>query len=401
MKGPRIVYINEESDCTTLNTSHKRVKIAFFGILTLLVILVLRIFDLSIFSFSEFQYRKSSDSENITVRKDITDRNGIILASTLPTASAYIYPKHFIATDQSFGLIAENFDIDIKELKKRVANNKHFVWLKRHLTPKEQQKLHNLGILGVYFMKDQKRIYPHKNLFSHIVGLVDIDNHGISGLESSFNLHLHNETKQPLQTTLDAKVQYIVKQELKNTIHKHNAVGGAAIVMDVHTGELLSSISLPDFNPYSIDATNPDTLFNRSTLGTYEMGSVLKSLTLAIAIDSQKIDIDDSFDVSTPIKINKYQIKDYIRGKGDILSVPEVLMYSSNIGVTKMIQEVGIPKQKEYFKKLGLLSKIKAEVPEVSNSIYPSDYKWRELNSITMSYGHGISMTPIHFIQQW
>ena len=399
MTNLKVIYINDESSCAIINTSYRRVQIVFFTILALLIIFVLRLFDLSVFSSGEFQYKISTKSDNIRIRKDITDRNGIVLASTLPTASAYIYPKHFINPDQSFALINKNFDIDVKELKKRVASNQHFVWLKRDLSPKDQQKLHDLGILGVYFIKDQMRVYPHKNLFSHIVGLVDIDNNGVSGLESLFNTYLQDETKQELQTTLDARVQYIVKQELKNTIKKHEANGGIAIVMDVHTGELLSSVSLPDFDPHRIDTRNTDALFNKSTLGVYEMGSVLKPLTLAIGIDSGIIDMDDAFDVSVPLRIGKYQIKDYGRRRGDILSVPEILMYSSNIGVGKIIQEVGVQKQKEYFKKLGLLSKINTEVPEISNPIYPSDYRWKELNAITMSYGHGISITPIHLIQ--
>ena len=399
MTNLKVIYVNEESNAAVLSTSYRRVQIVFFAILALLITLVLRLFDLSVFNSGEFQYKTNSGLENISIRGDITDRNGIVLASTIPTASAYIYPKHFTATDRSFALIAKSFNIDIKELKKRIANNQHFVWLKRDLSPKDQEKLHNLGILGVYFIKDQKRIYPHKSLFSHIVGLVDIDNHGISGLESSFNTYLQDDTKQELQTTLDAKVQYVVKQELENAIKQHGAKGGMAVVMDVHTGELLSSVSLPDFNPHSIDTTNTDAFFNKATLGTYEMGSVLKVLTLAIGIDSGMIGIDDSFDVSAPLKIGKYQIKDYRKGKGNILSVPEILMYSSNIGVGKIIQEIGVQKQKEYFKKFGLLSKINTEVPEISSSIYPSDYRWKELNAITMSYGHGISITSIHLIQ--
>ena len=399
MTNLKVIYVNEESNAAVLSTSYRRVQIAFFTILALLITLVLRLFDLSVFNLGELQYKTSSYSKNISIRRDITDRNGIVLASTLPTASAYIYPKHFIATDHSFTLIAKNFNIDTKELKKRIANNQHFVWLKRDLSPKDQEKLHNLGILGVHFIKDQKRVYPHKNLFSHIVGLVDIDNRGISGLESSFNIYLQDDTKQELQTTLDAKVQYVVKQELENTIKQHEAKGGIAVVMDVRTGELLSSVSLPDFDPHSIDTTNTDTFFNKATLGVYEMGSVLKILTLAMGIDAGIISIDDSFDVSAPLKIGKYQIKDYGRRRGDILSVPEILMYSSNIGVGKIIQEVGVQKQKEYFKKFGMLSKINTEVPEISNPIYPVNYRWKELSAITMSYGHGISITPIHLIQ--
>ena len=260
--------------------------------------------------------------------------------------------------------------------------------------------MHNLGIPGIHFINDQKRIYPQKNLFSHIVGLVDIDNNGISGLESFFDDHLKNiSNTKDIQTSLDTRVQYIVKQELNDAIKLHDAIGGTAIVMDVNSGEIISSVSLPDFNPHDTKNVHNKKLFNQATLGVYEMGSVLKSLTLAIGIDSGGISLNDSFDVSTPIKIGNYSIGDYRGGKGGLLSVPEILMYSSNIGVSHIIQGVGITKQKEYFKKLGMLSKIHIEVPEKSSPLFPSDKRWKELRSITMSYGHGISMTPVHLIQ--
>jgi cell division protein FtsI (penicillin-binding protein 3) len=363
-----------------------------------LLTLILRIFDLSIFNYSDLQSITQNKNE-INIRNNIVDRNGIILASTLPTASAYIYPKHFTNSIQSLKSISRIIDINIDELNERLIKNKHFIWLKRHLTPLEQQALHNLGIPGIHFVDDQKRIYPHKNLFSHLVGLVDIDNNGISGLESSFNEHLKDPTKTDIQTSLDTRIQYIVKQELNNVVKLHDAIGGTAIVMDVNTGELISSVSLPDFNPYDTREISNKKLFNQATLGVYEMGSVLKALTLAIGIDSNEINLSDSFDVSTPIKIDTYKIKDYRGGKGGILSIPEILMYSSNIGVAHIIKEVGITKQKEYFKKLGMLTKINIEVPEKSNPIFPTDRRWKELRSITMSYGHGISMTPIHLIQ--
>jgi cell division protein FtsI (penicillin-binding protein 3) len=399
MSSFKIIHVNEKVSCEVLKTSHIRVQIVFFAVLALLLILVLRIFDISVFSLNEMQYSSNSNNKDIHIRKNITDRNGVILASTLPTASAYIYPKHFAHHDLSLTLIAQEIQINPHEIKEKLAQNNNFIWLKRHLTPNEQQRLHDLGVPGIYFMNDQKRIYPHKNLFSHIVGLVDIDNKGISGIEASFNSVLQDDTNQDLQITLDAKIQYIAKQELANAIDMHDAAGGAAIIMDIHTGELLSSVSLPDFDPYNIHDIKNEKFFNRATLGVYELGSVFKTLAVAMAIDSEKITVRDSFNVSTPLKINSYTIGDYRGGKGGVLSVPEILMYSSNIGVAQIVQEVGIPIQKDYFKKLGLLSKINLEIPEISDPIYPSDHRWKEVSSITMGYGHGISVTPVHFIQ--
>ena len=398
MTNFRIIHINEQTHCEMIKVSHRRVQIVFFSVLAVLLTLVLRIFDLSIFNFGDFQHGSISYNKDIHMRNNLVDRNGIILASTLPTASAYINPAQFINPVQSLELISKELNINVKELAGRISAGKSFVWLKRHITPHEQQKLHNLGIPGVYFVKDQKRIYPHKNLFSHIIGLVDIDNKGVSGLEASFNNQLNDINQRTLQTSLDSKIQYIVKQELENAITTHNAIGGTAIVMDVHTGELVSVVSLPDFDPSNISSIDNKTLFNQATLGVYEMGSVLKPVTIAMALDSGKINVRDSFDVSTPLKINNFTINDY-RGKGGFLSVPEVLMYSSNRGVAHMIRKVGVKKQREYFKKLGLLSSIGIEVPETSNPIYPSEARWKELSSVTMSFGHGISITPIHLIQ--
>jgi cell division protein FtsI (penicillin-binding protein 3) len=398
MTNFRIIQINEESSCEMIKISHRRVQIIFFSVLAVLLTLVLRIFDLSVFNFGEFQKGSTLYSKDFPMRNNIVDRNGIILASTLPTASAYLNLLEFRSSTKSLELISKELNINQNELEEKLALQKKFIWLKRHITPHEQQSLHNLGIPGVYFVKDQKRIYPHKNLFSHIVGLVDIDNNGVSGLESSFNTQLNDSAQAAVQTSLDSKIQYIVKQELGDAITTHNAIGGSAIVMDVHTGELVSVVSLPDFDPSNISNVDGKKLFNQATLGVYEMGSVLKPITLAMALDSQKIDIHDYFDVSTPLKINNFVINDY-RGKGGFLSVPEVLMYSSNRGVSQMIRKVGVKKQKEYFKKLGLLSSTSIEVPETSNSIYPSEARWKELSSITMSFGHGISMTPIHLIQ--
>ena len=168
MSMPKIVHFNEKSDCSTLKISHKRVQIVFFCMLTTLIILVLRLFDLSIFSYVDLQIDDKKEVIH-NIRNNIVDRNGIILASTLPTASAYIYPKHFLNPIKSLNRISEVLNINVKELEERLINNKHFVWLKRHLTPTEQQKLHNLGIPGIYFINDQKRIYPQKKIYFHIL----------------------------------------------------------------------------------------------------------------------------------------------------------------------------------------------------------------------------------------
>ena len=401
MSIARIVSINNESNCHIIKISHKRIQILFFCILVTIIFLIFKVLNLSIFSYRNFHLINKSSTE-IKMRKNIIDRNGIILASTIPTASAYINPKH-LRDKESLKSIAKVVAINVDDLKTQITNKKHFIWLKRHITSKEQQMLHDFGVPGIYFIDDQKRIYPHRNLFSHIIGLVDTENHGISGIEASFNKDLINDSNNIdfIQTSLDTRVQYIVRQELNNTINLHNAVGGTALVMDVRTGEIISSVSLPDYNPHNIKNVKNHRFFNQTTLGVYEMGSILKVFTLAIGIDSGQINLDNVFDVSTPIQIHKHKIGDYKGGKGGMLSIPEILMYSSNIGVAKIIQKVGIKKQQDYFKKLGMFSKTKIEVPEKSYPIIPNIKMWKELRSITISYGHGIAMTPIHLMQSF
>ena len=397
----RVVCISNKSNCHITKTSHKRIQILFFSILITIIVLIFKVLHLSIFGHKNF-YSINKSNRTTKIRKDIIDRNGIILASTVPTASAYINPRHFQNTE-SLQSIAKVIAINPNDLKTQITNKKHFVWLKRHISSKEQQTLHDLRFPGIYFIDDQKRIYPHRNLFSHIIGLVDTDNQGISGIESYFNKDLTNYSNNIdcIQTSLDTRVQYIVRQELNDAIKLHSAVGGVGLVMDVKTGEIISAVSLPDYNPHNIKEVKNHRFFNQATLGVYEMGSILKVFTLAIGIDSGQIDLNHIFDVSTPIQIHKYKIGDYKGGKGGMLSIPEILMYSSNIGVAKIIQKVGSKKQQDYFQKLGMLSKSKIEVPETSPPIIPDTKIWQELRSITISYGHGIAMTPIHLMQSF
>ena len=400
MNISKILYRSNQTDSRIMKMRYRRLQIVIFFMVIVVLLIVIRMTYVSIFKLSNFR-NIVNVKHKVYVRKNIIDRNGMIMASTLPTASAYLYLKYFTNTREYIDDISKIISINIKVLEAHIKNKKHFVWLKRHLTPKEQQSLHDLGVPGLYFINDQKRFYPHKNLFSHTVGLVDVDNKGISGLELQFDkvLKNHSDNINYLQTSLDTRIQYIVYDKLSDAVRLHKASGGVALVMDINNGELISTVSLPDYNPYNIKNIEDEKLFNRVTLGVYEMGSILKVLTLAIGIDTGVIDVNDCFDVSTPIKINNYSINDYRGGKGGILSIPDILVYSSNIGVAKVIQKIGTIRQKEYFKKLGMLSKNTIELPEKSSSIFPSDNKWKDLCTITMSYGHGIAITPIHLIE--
>lgn len=192
-------------------------------------------------------------------------------------------------------------------------------------------------------------------------------------------------------------IQGIVHEELTRTIHEFNAKGAVGIVQDSQTGEILAMVSLPDFNPHTPGNASPDQLFNKATLGAYEMGSIFKAFTVAMALDNKTTNLNDVYDVSAPIKYARFTINDF-RGKGGWLSVPEILMYSSNIGTAQIVLELGKDDHYKYLRSFGLLSPLEIELPEKALPAYPKLDNWSDLNTITISYGHGISVTPMHVV---
>jgi cell division protein FtsI (penicillin-binding protein 3) len=203
------------------------------------------------------------------------------------------------------------------------------VWLKRNLTPRQQQAVNRLGLPGIYFQPETKRVYPQGNLTAHLVGYTDVDSRGLAGVERSFD-DLLQGGERPLQLSIDVRVQHILHEELNRAIADFNGIGGAGIILDLKTGEVLSLVSLPDFDPARPGEASDDTRFDRATLGLYEMGSVFKIFNTAIALDSGTTTLADGFDATKPIRIGGYSIDDY-KGKHRFLSIPEIFTYSSNI----------------------------------------------------------------------
>ncbi|CAL7962399.1 cell division protein FtsI (penicillin-binding protein 3) [Alphaproteobacteria bacterium] len=331
-------------------------------------------------------------------RASIEDRNGVLLATNIMTSSIYARPKQFVDKAKAASSISQAIaGITEQQLLDKFFVEKEFVWIKRHITPEEQKRVHNLGIPGVYFVPDQKRFYPHENLCSHALGYVDIDGNGLAGIERAYDSRLKNDAST-LQLALDIRVQNIIKEELQHAISLHNAVGGIGIMMDISTSEVVGMVSLPDFNLNKLNKTELKQSFNQATLAVNEMGSTFKILTIASALDFGKIAVDEAFDVSQPIKVGKYTIHDY-RGKGGVLSVPEILMYSSNLGVAQIARRLGIAKQREYLRKFGMLSPVTFDIGEVGKPLYPNEKRWSDVHLATISYGHGIAVTALHSVQ--
>nr|WP_321456324.1 penicillin-binding protein 2 [uncultured Cohaesibacter sp.] len=342
------------------------------------------------------------------VRPDLVDRNGEILATDIKTASIYAEPNRIIDVEEALDAITGVFpDLDSATLRKRLSNKKlGFTWIKREVTPKQQQAIHEKGIPGLGYKTENKRFYPAGPTASHILGIVNVDNVGIAGMEKYIDtaglakaddgLQHTGMEPDPVQLSIDLRVQHALRDELFKSMTKFKAIAAAGVVLDAQDGEVLGMVSLPDFDPnHPVNVNEPDRL-NRMTAGVYEMGSVFKTVTMAMALDSGAVHLNDNFDARQPIRVRGMTISDF-HGKKRILSVPEIFVYSSNIGSAKMALKIGKENHKAFLEKAHLLERVRTELPETAAPVYPSDKRWSDLSTMTISFGHGLQVTPLQF----
>ena len=328
-----------------------------------------------------------------TQRAEILDRNGIMLAGNLATASLYANPRLVIDPEGSARRLAQILpEVNEAEVADKLKLDRAFIWLRRNLTPKQQYEINRVGIPGLYFQREEKRVYPHGPLAAHVIGLSDVDNVGVAGVEKFFDRSLRT-SGEAVQLSIDIRTQHVLRDELQRAMTRFRAVGAAGMIMDSRNGEIVAMVSLPDFDPNSPGTATEEALFNRNTLGVYEMGSVFKLFTAAMALDSGATSLRGGYDASHPIKISRFTITDY-HAKNRWLSVPEIIVHSSNIGAAKMALDVGTNGQRAFFERIGMLRTPKIELPEVGGPLVPRP--WREINTITIAFGHGLSVSPLH-----
>ncbi len=381
-----------------IETGHNRTLVAGAVFAILFAVLAGRVVDLSLMQEGgEPTLASSTNNDAIeAVRADIVDRNGILVATSLPADSLFVDSKAFLAagedpTQAALKLTRILPELSINATVKKLASGKRFEYLSRALTPNQKHQVNQLGIPGLDYQREERRTYPQGPLLAHILGYTDIDGRGISGLEKSFNHQLSNPDGK-LNLSIDVRVQSVMRSALQDAIDEFKAIGGAGVIMDLQNGELLSLVSLPDFDPNNIDTLQGDAGFNRATKGVYEMGSIFKLLNTAMALDSNTVRLTDTFDASKPLKIGRFRINDF-HAKKRALSVPEILVFSSNIGSAQIALEAGSELQRDYLQRFGLLNPVSVEIPEVGSPLYPST--WRKVNTMTISYGHGIAVTPL------
>ncbi len=365
--------------------------LAYGGICFRLVDLTLKTPDYIPKKTVAFLNKKPSESKT-SFRGTITDRNDNILATSLTTSSLYANPQQIIDPVEAAQKLSTVFqDLDYGKILSKLQSKQQFVWIKRNLTPRQKYLINALGIPGFGFKKEKRRIYPSGTLTAHVVGYTNVDGKGLSGIENAFNDFL-SSSEQDLQLTIDIAVQHILRREMLKTIKEFNAVGGAGIVMDVNTGEILALSSFPEFDPHAPTKTPMSNQFNRVTKGVYEMGSTFKIFATAALLEYTNTNIRDQFDARKPIKRAGFTIRDY-HAKKRYLNVPEILIHSSNIGSAHMAEKVGTSKMVAFFNDLGLMDKADIELNEIGQPLIPKP--WRDINTLTASYGHGMAVSPL------
>ena len=331
-------------------------------------------------------------------RAMITDRNGQPMAISLNTVSLFADPRQIgDAADAARQLKRVLPRLDLAETTARLQRDKKFIYLAREITPREELAVNNLGIPGIDFLPTQHRVYPLGRTAAQVLGGVDVDESGFAGVERYFDKRLRTST-EPLRLSIDLQVQAAVREELSAAMDEFKAIGGCGIVMDVRTGEVLAMVSLPDYDANDVRSAPPDDRFNRAVEGTYEPGSTFKLQTASMALDSGLVHIWDEFDASRPIRVGRFTITDF-QGKHRWLYLPEVLAYSSNLGAAHIALTIGADRQRAWLKKLGMFGRTGIELPESARPIVQPAAAWKELVTMTVGFGHGISLTPLHIVR--
>ncbi len=341
------------------------------------------------------------DISSTVHRPDILDRSGRLLATDIKGATLYADPAKVIDQDE----LAEQVhsvltDVNAAELRAKLKAGRRFVRIKRELTPKQQEEIHELGLPGLAFIDEYRRVYPMGATASHVVGVVDVDSKGLSGIEKFIDdnpqlamSHPENaEGDEAVTISLDLGVQHVLREELKNAIATFHAKAAAGIVVDVHFGEVVGLVSLPDFDPNHREQALDKDRLNRIAFGVYEMGSVFKVFTVAGVLDSGIANIRSVYDASSPIHYASFTIEDF-HGQHRPLTVPEVFIYSSNIGAAKMALQMGVDRHRAFLNKLGLLNRVSTEIGDTAAPLIPPH--WQKLNTMTIAFGHGLSVTPM------
>jgi len=374
------------------NISDDRILILFFSFIFLILSFSTKIFLVSLKETSVNKIKKTEKS--YVLRRDIVDRNGDLISRNIQSYHAAVR-SNLIKNDKKLLINLKLIfpDLDTKKIEKNLKNKKQF-YIKKRLTEIERRKLWALGEKGIIFEPYQARVYPHGDLFSHIIGQIDDDNFGISGVEQFFDKELRDKKKirSPLVLSLDTNLQFIVKSELKKSIETFKSPGAAGLLMDANSGEVLSLVSLPDYNINLRQDLSKKEFSNKITHDIFELGSIFKTFTVALAIEKGIVEPETIVEgIKNKIKCSVHEIKD-IKQFPENLSVEDILIRSSNVGTLMIAQKIGEENYKKFIEKMGILKRSNFELSEVGT---PLDFNWEKCRLETISFGHGITTTPL------
>ncbi|MGI9371634.1 MAG: peptidoglycan D,D-transpeptidase FtsI family protein [Hyphomicrobiales bacterium] len=389
-----------------LNQGRKRARlvIGVFGLCFLAI--GVRIGQLTVLGERADPIKTASVSKSTSLRPDIVDRTGLVMATDLRMWSLFANPRKILDVDEAIEELLTVFPKeDIAELRRRLTAKKGFIWLKRELSERVKNQVHDLGVPGFGFRSETKRIYPMGSVAAHVIGFADVDSQGLAGVEkfldgrgrlyaASLSLPGKN-TSTPVELSIDARAQHALTDELRKAVEYFSAKGAIGVIMDVHTGEMIAASSLPDFDPNDPKVALEKDRINRFSGGVFELGSVFKAVTFAMALDAGTSTLKSRYDARSPIYVGGSSIDDF-HPQRRILTVPEVFTYSSNIGTAKMALGVGLAGHQAFLKKMGFFERLRTEVAEAAAPLKPR--KWRRVSTMTASFGHGISVQPLQLL---
>jgi len=384
-----------------VKVSLNRVTFLSFIFFSLLLIFSVKIIYLSLSSEKSF-YSNNIKKDFVKKRRDIVDRHGSVLATNVILYDVGVRPKLLKEKERKNLLIKLSLlfpELDLNKIRSKL-DKKDFFSIGKRLTPKTKDQFWLMGNKAFVFDSKPSRIYPQKNLFSHILGQTDDANEGISGVEKFFDKNLNNKDKinLPLSLTLDSNLQYLIRKELVNAEADFHNIGSGAILMNVENGEILSLVSLPDYDLNQRVSISDNIYINKITLGVYELGSVFKTFTIAAGLENKVINSNTIFkNLKNRLTCDKYTINEHDKLPKN-LSAEQILIRSSNIGAVRIAQKVGVEKYRDFLNSLELLDTINFDLEEIGT---PLPFKWGKCKLATSSYGHGITTTPLQLARAY
>lgn len=371
-----------------------RLVLLVWALLLIFAVIALRAFQLTVFPDEAYKPKENTAEGFLTPRRgDIVDRNGTLLATSLKVVSLFADPLLLDEDDKALEELVKIFpDLPVEKLKARLAKEGRFVWIKRHITPAEAAQVNALGIPGLEFMDEYQRVYPYEKTTAHIVGAVNVDGKGLEGTERNLDEALEDPDKQ-VRLAMDVRLQSILAEEIEKQIDHFKAIGGAGLIIDIPTGEVLAAVSLPSFDPNQPGKQGDRNRFNRLVSGVYEMGSSFKIFATAALLEQKDPPLSQTYDAREPLRRGKFTISDFHPEKR-VMTIPEIFMHSSNIGTALMAEDVGTKGMQAFYRQLDFFDPLTTDLFTTARPLTPKP--WNSLSTLTVAYGHGIAVTPLH-----